>query len=245
MISYGSVSTETIETVLLPEEPVQEQEPPSPQEKKFVDCQCVGYFFCCVGMQCLWLLFSILLFIVLYEAGVLMSALTSAVVILFLTRHYFHDQVTAGQMVVCFFEAIVWYGPVALLDLIWLYFIRPLTPEEGVCFSCVVGYVIRYLIFAAFNEELIKLLVIYRMFLSPMTNGLTGRGVPVVGPQSSTDNEENYNDHITWNWKGLIVYGVCVGSGMGAAENIYKVYIGGWFTAVRRSYMPFHVATGG
>lgn len=172
-----------------------------------------------------------------------MSALTSAVVVLALTRHHFWRYITAGQMVVCFFEAIAWYGPVALVDLVWLFAIRPLTPETGVCLSCVIGYVIRHLYFAAFNEELIKLFVIYRMFLSPMTNGMSA-GVRSSSLSVSSTNGGVINSLDAWNWRGLVVYGVCVGAGMGAAENIYKVYIGGWAAAARRAFIPFHVLSG-
>ena len=145
--------------------------------------------------------------------------------------------------------AVLLYGPVALLDVVWLVTIRPLTPEEGVCVSCLLGYVIRYLFFAAFNEEIIKLFVIYRMFLSPMTNGLCVVGVPSL-PHSSRRRSPSHRGGeggamiIRWNWKALVVYAVCAGAGMGTAENLYKVYLGGWFTALKRTFMPFHALAG-
>jgi hypothetical protein len=224
--------------------------------KNFVDRECAGYFGACLGLQCGWLAVSLVFFFILFYIGVVMSALSSAVITLTLTRHYFRQQVTMGQMVVCFFEAIVWYGPVALLDVVWLVAIRPLTPEEGICMSCIFGYIIRYMFFAAFNEELIKLFVIYRMFLSPMTNGLSIPGTPIISPPLSSDNRntvgangDRSTDHPTvivpsWNWKALVVYGVCVGAGMGSVENVYKVFLGGWFTAFKRTFTPFHVLSG-
>ena len=52
-----------------------------------------------------WLLASLVCFFLSFYADVVMSAVTSAAVVLTCTHHYFKQQVTVGQMLLCFFTA--------------------------------------------------------------------------------------------------------------------------------------------
>ena len=80
---------------------------------------CTKLCCCWFGLVVAGLIIGVVMFIIFPFAGVLIVAMTPAVAIMGLARHVYGDQVTVGQMVVSFFETILWMLPLLLWDLIW------------------------------------------------------------------------------------------------------------------------------
>jgi RsiW-degrading membrane proteinase PrsW (M82 family) len=140
------------------------------------------------------------------------------VVILSLTYSLYRDRVTLGQMLVSFFETMMWMIPLLLWDLIWVYGIAPQLKEEGLCGLCVLAYLLQAYFFAGFCEEVVKFKVISRIC----------------------------DSQLTCDWRAMMVYGLCSGCGFATAENVSYVLSYGYPTAIFRAFaaVPLHCCTG-
>jgi hypothetical protein len=99
-------------------------------------------------------------FLIFPLLGVLVVAATPAVAIMGLARHLYGNQVTVGQMIVSFFETVLWMLPLLLWDLIWFAIDAALDKDGGVCALCLLAYFLQAYFFAGFCEEFVKYLVI-------------------------------------------------------------------------------------
>jgi RsiW-degrading membrane proteinase PrsW (M82 family) len=139
-------------------------------------------------------------------------------VILSLTYYLYRDRVTIGQMLVSFFETIMWMVPLLIWDLIWVLGIAPQLKEEGLCGLCILAYLLQSYFFAGFCEEVVKFKVISRLSDSPLSS----------------------------DWRALMVYGLCSGCGFATAENLSYVLSYGYPVAIFRAFaaVPLHCCTG-
>lgn len=131
-------------------------------------CQCVcnSEPMCCqlcsawFGLVVLGLVIGAIAFLFFPLFGTLVVAMTPAVVILGLARYVYENQVTVGQMIVSFFETILWMLPLLCWDMIWFAIDAALDKDSGVCALCLLAYFLQAYFFAGFCEEFVKYLVI-------------------------------------------------------------------------------------
>ena len=112
------------------------------------------------GLVVLGLVIGSIAFLLFPFVGVLIVSCTPAVAILGLARHVYGNQVTVGQMIVSFFETILWMLPLLAWDMIWFAIDAALDKDEGVCALCLLAYFLQAYFFAGFCEEFVKYLVI-------------------------------------------------------------------------------------
>jgi len=150
--------------------------------------------------------------------GVLVIAMTPAAAIMGIGRHLYGNQVTIGQMIVSFFETILWMLPLLLWDLIWFAIDKALDKDSGVCALCLLAYFIQAYFFAGFCEEVVKYLVIARLT----------------------------NSRLTQDWRSMMMYGICSGAGFASLENLLYVAQYGVATGIVRGFVsvPLHCTTG-
>ena len=122
--------------------------------------QCCKICSCWFGIVVLGLIIGAVIFLLFPPLGVFFVALTPAVAILSIARDLYGDQVTIGQMIVSFFETILWMIPLLLWDMIWFAIDAALDKEGGVCALCLLAYFLQAYFFAGFCEEFVKYLVI-------------------------------------------------------------------------------------
>ena len=115
---------------------------------------------CWFGLVVLGLVVGTIAFLIFPLLGVLVVAATPAVAIMGLARHLYGNQVTVGQMIVSFFETVLWMLPLLLWDLIWFAIDAALDKDGGVCALCLLAYFLQAYFFAGFCEEFVKYLVI-------------------------------------------------------------------------------------
>lgn len=106
------------------------------------------------------LLVGIVTFLIFPVFGILFVALVPAAAIMGLARYVYGNQVTIGQMIVSFFETMLWMLPLLLWDLIWFAIDAALDKDGGVCALCLLAYFLQAYFFAGFCEEFVKYLVI-------------------------------------------------------------------------------------
>mmetsp|Transcript_12821 Transcript_12821/g.19295 ORF Transcript_12821/g.19295 Transcript_12821/m.19295 type:complete len:384 (-) Transcript_12821:242-1393(-) len=193
--------------------------PPVPIEpSSFCDWECTSYCLGCAFTIIIGLALGGAFLLAAPPLGLLIAAVTPGVVILALTRHYYKNQVTQGQMIVSFLETIMWMIPLLIWDLIWVLAIAPQLKDGGLCGLCILAYLIQHYFFAGFCEEVVKFKVISRIT----------------------------NSSLTEDWRSMMVYGICAGCGFATAENILYVFSYGYITAIVRAFLsvPLHCTTG-
>jgi len=195
----------------------------NPKEKgDFCHETCQQYFFTWLACTILLLvLTAVLVFLLQLEAvALILGSIVPATVILFLARKKFYDHVLLGQMIVTFFEAILWMLPLLILDMLGMSLISLLQPASNgtVTWLSVLQVLCISLFFAGFCEEFLKYVVIARLQKSPLIS----------------------------SWKSLLVYGICAGAGFATAENLSYVLRSDLTTAVIRAFLsvPLHCLTG-
>ena len=113
----GEVSLETsqgggdrISTIESPRDPEQTSAPKLQKliPLNFCNRQCCKYFFGCICSVIGALILCIPIIIFLYPIGLIAAAIAPGAIILFFTHRYYGEQVTIGQMTMCFFEVMLW-----------------------------------------------------------------------------------------------------------------------------------------
>lgn len=192
------------------------------ETKDFCHVTCQQYFFTWFACTILLLILTgLLVFVAELEAlALIVGSVVPAAVILFLAKKKFHDHVLLGQMIVTFFEAIMWMLPLLIFDMLGMSLITALLPskEKEVTFLSVLQVLFVSLFFAGFCEEFLKYIVIARLQKSPLIS----------------------------SWKSLLVYGICAGAGFATAENLSYVMRSDFGTAIVRAFLsvPLHCLTG-
>ena len=192
------------------------------ERKDFCHPICQQYFFTWLACTFILLILTAVLIMVLnLEAlALIIGAIVPSCVILFLAKKKFHDHVLLGQMIVTFFEAILWMLPLLLFDILGMSLIEFLMPnkDKKVTFLSVLQTLFVSLFFAGFCEEFLKYIVITRLQKSPLIS----------------------------SWKSLLVYGISAGAGFATAENLSYVLRSEFGTAVVRAFLsvPLHCLTG-
>jgi RsiW-degrading membrane proteinase PrsW (M82 family) len=192
------------------------------ETKDFCHPICQQYFFTWLACTILLLILTGLLvvFLQLEALALIVGSIVPAAVILFLAKKKFHDHVLLGQMIVTFFEAILWMVPLLIFDVLGMSLIGSILPKKGeeVTFLSVLQVLFVSLFFAGFCEEFLKYIVIARLQKSPLIS----------------------------SWKSLLVYGLCAGAGFATAENLSYVMRSDFGTAIVRAFLsvPLHCLTG-
>jgi RsiW-degrading membrane proteinase PrsW (M82 family) len=191
------------------------------------------------------LIIGVVMFIIFPFAGVLIVAMTPAVAIMGLARHVYGDQVTVGQMVVSFFETILWMLPLLLWDLIWFAIDKELNKDSGVCALCLLAYFLQAYFFAGFCEEFVKYLVIGTLFCAfdYVLLAIVVIGMYILYLIASSGRLTN--SHLTQDWRAMMIYGICAGAGFATLENLMYVAQYGVATGVVRGFVsvPLHCTT--
>jgi RsiW-degrading membrane proteinase PrsW (M82 family) len=183
---------------------------------------------CCTKSSkfCAILLFSVIFFVCLglaWQPLVLFAAIVPSVIIMETMRRLYKAHVTRCQMIITFFECILWMVCLTLVlygmgesKVYPLYIAEKY--ESGDCSRCIGGYAFTSFITAGTLEEITKFLAIRRILYSSQ----------VANPRA------------------MWVYGVCAGAGFAAVENVMYVASGGAATAIMRavSSVPLHCSTG-
>ena len=108
------------------------------ETKDFCHTTCQQYFFTWMACTILLLILTgLLVFVAELEAlALIVGSVVPAAVILFLAKKKFHDHVLLGQMIVTFFEAIMWMLPLLIFDMLGMSLITAIMPskEEEVTF---------------------------------------------------------------------------------------------------------------
>lgn len=194
----------------------------SKEKGDFCHETCQQYFFTWLACTILLLvLVAILVFVLELEAvALIVGSIVPASVILFLAKKKFHEHVLLGQMIVTFFEAILWMLPLLILDSLGVSLVSLVfPPSDGkVTWLSVLQVLFISLFFAGFCEEFLKYVVIARIQKSPLIS----------------------------SWKSLLVYGISAGAGFATAENLSYVLRSDFSTAIVRAFLsvPLHCLTG-
>jgi hypothetical protein len=77
-------------------------------ELKFCEKKCAKYFCGCIWLDIVLLVLAIPFLLIVEPIGLIWVALAPGFAILYFSYRYYRDYVTIGQMVVCFFEIILW-----------------------------------------------------------------------------------------------------------------------------------------
>ncbi|GAB5029568.1 protease required for anti-sigma degradation [Nannochloropsis oceanica] len=182
----------------------------------------------CASLFFKWFLLYIILITIaaviaarlLPELGLFLLSVLPAMTLLSFLETQFRKSVIRMQMLISFFEAVLWMVPIVILENLTNYFliVRTKLPKEGYCGMCILSAFLQAYLIAGLFEESVKYLAVRRIINKSY----------VVDPRA------------------LVVYSCCAGSAFGTVEDLMYNLSYGLGTGIVRAFtsVPLHCATG-
>jgi RsiW-degrading membrane proteinase PrsW (M82 family) len=179
----------------------------------------------CFGTS-LWLAFTFMaLYRISKDIALVLAAIAPGLLIMYVAKVTYPNDVLVGQMILSFFEAVAWMVPLLFVDYLGLRVIHELIKLDSDRHQHLNAYHILIILcsslfFAGFCEEMVKYITISRL----------------------------QNSRLVSSYRSLLVYGICAGAGFATCENLSYVLsdsTGGVGTAIARAFtsVPLHCLT--